>query len=653
MNTSQISTSSSSLMTDDHCRRNSMSEVPSTYPSKLRYRQLEQENRVPNVAIFCISLNNDDLCQSRKKFSVDTQLLSYSFLIRLINRIFNLHSNFTLIAKELSSLKCNFLVTDDFDVDGCIMNMLDENDEENKHQSLVEFIVYQYPRTKNQIQSNSDGWCLVEDNYTNLNNKDDNFELIEIQNNSILVTIKPKTNRQETFLQKATSWLYGSVHSPPNNCLTKKEFLLMLDPLTGRLLDEQAFRQRIFDNGCDDCIKKIVWCYLLRVFNESMTNDDKNEYVIKAKERYNEMKTAWQNRYKQQDSEIIELENLIQKDVQRTDRSVKFFDDKENLIRQKLFHILMTYSVYHPEPGYAQGMNDMIAPILYVVRDESLAYACFCALMRHMSSLFHPNGVAMNRRLDLLRKTIRAIDIDLWTKIEKCDVGNLMFAYRWLLLDCKREFPFKDMFRVLETLWASLPIDRFESSNGNTLSDSDDLCPSSLCNQPRSSTLSSISNIILSSRSCSLTHEETQSQHSSLDGGDSGYRDEQIPGICDFNLRSQKSENSTYLTFRAHTSTISCIPLGKWLTHFTSIDNDENYSDMFTIFLCVALLEQNRSSIMQMSPLNKDDDDFIGAYFTRLVRQHDARHTLQLARNYYRQYVLFQMRVKQLLLTNN
>jgi len=67
------------------------------------------------------------------------------------------------------------------------------------------------------------------------------------------------------------------------------------------------------------------------------------------------MKEAWQNRYKQQDLNITTLENLIQKDVRRTDRSVKFFDDKENFSRQKLLNILMTYSVYHPEPGYVQG----------------------------------------------------------------------------------------------------------------------------------------------------------------------------------------------------------------------------------------------------------------------------------------------------------
>lgn len=68
-------------------------------------------------------------------------------------------------------------------------------------------------------------------------------------------------------------------------------------------------------------------------------------------------------------------------------------------------------------------MTDMITPILYVMRDEALAYACFCALMRYMSPLFHSDAVAINRRLSLLRKTIQAIDTELWTRIENCDIG--------------------------------------------------------------------------------------------------------------------------------------------------------------------------------------------------------------------------------------
>ncbi len=119
-------------------------------------------------------------------------------MIRLINRTFHLHSNFTLVAKESTSLKCNFPVTDDFDIDGCIMNMLDENEQ----QSILEFIVYKYPRTKDQIQYDSDDWCVLENNGSD--DKEDNFEVLYIQDNCILVTIKPKDIQQETFLQKAT-----------------------------------------------------------------------------------------------------------------------------------------------------------------------------------------------------------------------------------------------------------------------------------------------------------------------------------------------------------------------------------------------------------------------------------------------------------------
>ncbi|CAF3787081.1 unnamed protein product [Adineta steineri] len=607
----QMDSSYSSLITDDRCRCHSNDEVISTFTSKHNCQHIQRDLYLSNIVIFVISLYKSNVCQTRKTFSVNLPLLSYSFLIRLINRAFNLYSNFTLHTKQ------NLIVTDDFDLDGCIMNQTDEHN--------LELIVNQY---------DIDDWCIIEDDTT------DNFELIEIDNHCILVTIKSICNRHETLLQKATNWLHGSVNTLLNNYLTKKEFFQMLDSSTGRLLNEDLLRQRIYDNGCEQSIRKIVWCYLFRIFNQTMTNEDKIQYTVKAKERYNEMKQAWQSK---QESEIMILENLIQKDVTRTDSSVKFFGNKKNLSRQKLQHILMTYCVYHPEPGYAQGMTDMAAPILYVIRDEALAYACFCALMRYMTPLFHSDGIAINRRLDLLRKTIQAIDIELWNKIEQCDISNLMFAYRWLLLDCKREFPFKDICSVFETLWASLPLDRFELNN-NTYSDVDDLCPSSICSYRHISMISSITNTILSSHSYSSIAEENQSEHSSIDGGDSGYRDEQISTIGDLNINYSQQDNITIT---------SCIPLEKWLRNFSNIDNEYDYSDMFTIFLCIALLEQNRSSIMQVSTINIDNDDCIGYYFTRLVRQNDAKQALKLARNYHKQYVVFQMRIKQLLMSNN
>ncbi|CAF1043085.1 unnamed protein product [Rotaria sordida] len=609
----ELYSSFSLLSTNDECRCHDNDEVRSSNKTKINDRYIQLNIHVSNIVIFIISLHKYNIYQCRKKFSVDTSLLSHKFLVHLINRIFNLNSNFIIKTKN------NFVITDDFDVDGCIMNYTDE--------TILELKVDQYD-TNNEYSMNE-------------NNINDNYDLIEIENDSIIVTIKSISHRQETLLKKATNWFYGTVNTLSNKCLTKKEFHLMLDTTNGRLLNEQLLRQRIYEDGCEESIRSIVWCYLFRVFNETMTNEDKKQYLIKATEQYNEMKQSWQSK---KELEIITLENLIQKDVTRTDSSEKFFCNKTNSSRQKLFNILMTYCIYHPEPGYVQGMTDMVAPIFYVIRDEPLVYACFCALMRYMSPLFHLDGIAMNRRLDLLRKTIQAIDLELWHKIKQCDTSNFMFAYRWLLLDCKREFPFKDIFRVFETLWASLSIDQFELNNNNSDTDIDDLSPTSIITRHYLSRISSRTNTILSSCSCSPGLEESLSEYSSIDGCDSGYRDEHSTSLFDLNLNYSKQENIPI---------IPCIPLEKWLKNFSSIHDENEYSDMFTIFLCVALLEQNRSSIMQMTTFNVDNDDYIGSHFTRLSRKHDAQQALQLARHYHRQYVVFQIRIKRLQLIND
>lgn len=141
------------------------------------------------------------------------------------------------------------------------MNEIDDNN--------YELIINQY---------DIDDWYIIE------NDENINFNLIEIENNSIIVTIK-SIYHQQTLLQRATNWLHGHVL---NNNLTRKEFINMLDTNTGRLLNEQIFRQRIYETGCEPSIRKIVWCYLFRIFNQTMTNEDKIQYITKAKERYKE-----------------------------------------------------------------------------------------------------------------------------------------------------------------------------------------------------------------------------------------------------------------------------------------------------------------------------------------------------------------------------
>jgi Rab-GTPase-TBC domain len=56
----------------------------------------------------------------------------------------------------------------------------------------------------------------------------------------------------------------------------------------------------------------------------------------------------------------------------------------------------------HLDIGYMQGMCDLVAPLLVILDDEALAYACFCRLMDRMVSNF-PNGGAMDTHFANMR----------------------------------------------------------------------------------------------------------------------------------------------------------------------------------------------------------------------------------------------------------
>ncbi|KAK4470134.1 hypothetical protein MN116_005718 [Schistosoma mekongi] len=87
----------------------------------------------------------------------------------------------------------------------------------------------------------------------------------------------------------------------------------------------------------------------------------------------------------------------IDKDVTRCDRNHSFFmtlkresqsslhnntELSSNLI--KLRNIISTWVWLHLDTGYIQGMCDLLAPILIVIQDEIISFACFNCLMKWM-----------------------------------------------------------------------------------------------------------------------------------------------------------------------------------------------------------------------------------------------------------------------------
>lgn len=102
-------------------------------------------------------------------------------------------------------------------------------------------------------------------------------------------------------------------------------------------------------------------------------------------------------------------------------------------------------------------MSDLASPLLVTMGDEAHAYICLCALMTRLYPNFLLDGEAMTLKFSHLTESLQVYDPDFYYYLKSQQADDLLFCYRWLLLEMKREFAFDDALRMLEVLWASLP----------------------------------------------------------------------------------------------------------------------------------------------------------------------------------------------------
>ena len=72
------------------------------------------------------------------------------------------------------------------------------------------------------------------------------------------------------------------------------------------------------------------------------------------------------------------------------------------------------------------GMNEYASTLLYVMREEALAYICFCSIMRRLRANFATDGVAIATKFHHLKVLLRAIDPVFWSFLESYDAGKAM-----------------------------------------------------------------------------------------------------------------------------------------------------------------------------------------------------------------------------------
>eukprot|EP00871_Galdieria_phlegrea_P004778 jgi/Galph1/5300/GphlegSOOS_G3922.1 len=233
----------------------------------------------------------------------------------------------------------------------------------------------------------------------------------------------------------------------------------------GRIRYPLALQYSIFRGGCSESVRKEIWPFLLQVFPWSSTLEERRQILEELTRKYNILKSQWGTIFPEQEmnyKEFRERKDLIEKDVIRTDRNVSIFQDNDSSATRDMKEILLTYSFYHFDIGYCQGMSDMLAPIMYVFYSSSeenrhvLSFWCFCGLMQRIQSHFQKDQQGMRTELTRLKQIMSAVDKELATLLESKG-SDYLFCFRWIFILFKREFPWKDLFR----LWDVFFVDTF------------------------------------------------------------------------------------------------------------------------------------------------------------------------------------------------
>lgn len=168
-----------------------------------------------------------------------------------------------------------------------------------------------------------------------------------------------------------------------------------------------------------------------------------------------------------QDTEIIEQ---IDRDVKRTHPDMHFFSGDSSVAKsnqEALRHILIIFAKLNPGIRYVQGMNEILAPLYYVFRNdpdennaasaEADSFFCFVELLSGFRDNFvqklDNSVVGIRSTITKLSELLKKHDGELWRHLEVTTKVNPQFyAFRWITLLLTQEFNFADILHIWDTL---------------------------------------------------------------------------------------------------------------------------------------------------------------------------------------------------------
>ncbi|OQR73259.1 TBC1 domain family member 16-like [Tropilaelaps mercedesae] len=267
--------------------------------------------------------------------------------------------------------------------------------------------------------------------------------------------------------------------------------------------NECEIRKAVFFRGVEQGIRRHVWPFLLFVYSFESTQEERDRIRTDNYIHYQDIKQRRRLMTpEQRDRFYRDYECTVEKDVVRTDRNNPFYAGDDNPNVSKMKEILLNYAVYNPQIGYTQvgetvctgsfsasrvlpfistlrvvglehamdggehvgaaedigrirGMSDLLAPILYEIRDEAESFWCFAGLMQRTSFVSCPTDTDMDNNLNYLRELLKLFCPSFYRHLSQhLDALELLFVHRWVLLCFKREFPPAQSLLVWEACWS-------------------------------------------------------------------------------------------------------------------------------------------------------------------------------------------------------
>ncbi|CAH0404935.1 unnamed protein product [Chilo suppressalis] len=400
-----------------------------------------------------------------RKFSVDPQITSLEVLQSILVKAFDIKSDFTLSYRSIDEYgqEIYLPLLSDWDLDAAFLkshNIAVNQRSEPCVQLKVDMKPFAEasedwePPSVNPIVPTPITICKEQPSVAPAHHQTEKQEIQTGLQGIIMNQVEKTFNMVSRALN-----LYDDPNTPPRQPLCDIEFRTFLDAV-GQINNPTKLREVIYCGGIEPSLRKVVWKHILNVYPEGMTGKERMDYIRRKANEYYALRTRWKDciHRGKVNADLAYVTGMVRKDVLRTDRHHNFYagsDDNQNIA--SLFNILTTYALNHPSVSYCQGMSDLASPLLVTMGDEAHAYICLCALMTRLYPNFLLDGEAMTLKFSHLTESLQVYDPDFYNYLKSQQADDLLFCYRWLLLEMKREFAFDDALRMLEVLWASLP----------------------------------------------------------------------------------------------------------------------------------------------------------------------------------------------------